>query len=221
MSTTPTSKALEGEWNGFVFRLATDEDFPKISDLLRDNFFTSEPLTVLWGTSEEYERDVDMMCRAMLGDNLSFLALDAATNEVAGVRLNFHNARESQPAPPTNQNAKRITYLLRLLNEKSQLFDTYKIEEFANLFTTCVHKNYRQRGLVTEIYRRTIALTRERGYFLAMATFTNPFSRAGAAKVGFQELARIPLKGLKDEDGEELAPGASDDFCITQAVYIL
>jgi hypothetical protein len=218
---SPTVEALKGEWNGFNFRLATSADFETIANLLHENFFPHEPLTILWGSSEEYETDINNMFQAMLADNLSFLAFDAVTQEVAGVRLNFHNARDTQPRPPGSKEARRIMYLLGQLNEKSKLFDTYNITEFANLFITCVHRNYCKRGLVTEMYRRTIALCRERGYFLAMATFTNLFSRAGATKVGFEEVARIPLKGIKDADGEELAPGADDDFCITQSIYIL
>jgi len=105
---------------------------------------------------------------------------------------------------------KMIPFCLTL-QEESKVFDKLGVEEMATFVTISVGKEFRNQGLGTEMYRRSLALLKEKGYSAVDGCFSNPFSRRIAEKLGFSELGRAYIGQYEDSKGVKVFPDATPE----------
>lgn len=106
-----------------------------------------------------------------------------------------------------------ITSMLEAANKKADLYDIYGIDFYADFLMTSVDPEFQRQGLVTEIYKRSIALLRAKGYPVCKSVFSSPFTRKAATNLGFQEHSRLYFLDHKNEQGELILPNAEPDMC--------
>lgn len=75
------------------------------------------------------------------------------------------------------------------------------MDKYPELFIVATDRDYRGKGLATEMYRKAIAKFRAQGYPLVSSTFTNPFSRKLGDKLGFKPVNRMEFQDFKNPDG--------------------
>ena len=86
-----TDRSIEGEWQGFEFRIIRDEDFDIVNEHLGNNFFRDEPISQLIGFTPEFVSDVSKVWRPTISQKLSLVAIDVATQKVSKrVLITFH-----------------------------------------------------------------------------------------------------------------------------------
>ncbi|CAG7724842.1 unnamed protein product [Allacma fusca] len=222
-STTNMQRFVEGNWNRFHFRQAFLSDLDQLSTLMR-TCLLDEPMTKLLDPDEDYFQDYDKFVRLTLEQNLTFFAVETSTKRFAGARICF-NQRKDMDWSVFDFKSSKLAKLMRYINcldDRTRLYEKYNLDSYMMCFLAIVHPDFRQQGLATEMYRRAVELARAEGFFLAKACFSSPYSRAAAAKVGFEEVARITYFDVTDENGKPVIPGAVDDQqVITQGIYIL
>ena len=76
-------RSIEGEWQGFEFRIIHDEDFEIVNEHLGNNFFRDEPISQLIGFTPEFVSDVSKIWRPTISQNLSLVATDKVTKKVS------------------------------------------------------------------------------------------------------------------------------------------
>ena len=95
------------------------------------------------------------------------------------------------------------------------------MDHYAELLIASVDPEFRERGLATEMYRRTFNLLRSKGYKITESNFTSPITRKVATKFGFEELVRRYFKDYKDENGKPFIHNAKDDQFSAYMVKVL
>ena len=107
-------------------------------------------------------------------------------------------------------NLMKVIYVC---NTEADVFGRYPIDHYAYYITASIGRDYRNQGLASEMYRRSEALLREHKFPLVASCFTSPWTRKIATNRNFKELSRFYLKDLKDDNGRQVLPDATDDDC--------
>jgi ribosomal protein S18 acetylase RimI-like enzyme len=206
---------VEGEWKNFVFKMGTPDKYPLIFEQLRSVFCRDEPLNKMAGYSEEFADDIERFARYYMDKNegLTFYVEEKDTGKVAGVRITSSQKKgDPEPNFPINSDsAKRVLGVLGQVADGGSVFEKYGVDTYGYFLMTCVDPAFRGQGLVTEIYRRSIALLKAKGYPACASLFSSPFTRKAATNLGFDLLFNKKVLDCKDEAGNLLIPNAGED----------
>lgn len=85
--------------------------------------------------------------------------------------------------------------------KEANVFERYGVNEYAALLVSSTHPKFRNQGLATEMYKRTLTLLKAEGVKVVKSTFTSPYSRAAVKRLGFEELCRVNWRDVKDKEG--------------------
>ncbi|CAL8092428.1 unnamed protein product [Orchesella dallaii] len=205
---------VEGEWKSFVFRMAQPSDCANILAHLRQNFYRDEPLCKHVGYEDAMADEFDIFAPAALKDNLSFIAVDKATDKIAGVRITTHVRKEDKHdfPPINNKKTRAVVNVLIKLTEEANVFGKYpEITHFAEFFMVSVDRDFRGHGLASEIYERSFNMLTALKFPLIKCVFSSPYTQRIARKRGFIELGRLYFQDCKDDNGERPFPNATED----------
>lgn len=98
--------------------------------------------------------------------------------------------------------SKVLLRLVEITENMAGLFETYRLDEYAEFFVASCAPHHRQRGITTEMYVRNLRFLKAEGFKLAKSLFTSPYTRAAVAKLGFKEVCRLDYRDLCDENGK-------------------
>jgi len=116
---------------------------------------------------------------------------------------------------------KKIVPFILNLQEQGKVFDVLGVHEVATLVSLSIEREFRQQGLATEFYRRTIAFLKAKMYPAVEGCFSSPYARKIAEKLGFQELSSAYVAEYKDAKGEVVFPNAApEDFISIMALKL-
>jgi GNAT superfamily N-acetyltransferase len=217
------AQEIEGAWNGFKIRLVTSEDQEVLQKHLIQNFYRDEPLCNLMGYSDDLAKDFMQIWITFISHNLSLVALDEETNEVAGVRITLDHPKgfDWSVYKVTSWQMRTLLQILGMAEEKANVYETCNVDRYADWFLVSVEKKYRGQGLAQELYQRSINLAREKKLPLVKCIFSSPYSRKAGANLGFQELSAFYVTEALDENGETLLPNAAPNQKVTLGVFKL
>lgn len=105
---------------------------------------------------------------------------------------------------------KMIPFILHL-QEEGKVFETLGVDEIATLVSVSVDREFRRQGLATEMYRRSLAMLKAKGYSVVEGYFSSPHSRKIASKLGFQLLTESYIGQYENSQGELVFPDAKPD----------
>jgi len=205
---------VEGEWKSFVFRMAQPSDYPSILAHLRQNFYRDEPLCRHIGYEDALADEFDTFVSGAFNDNLSFIAVDKATDKIAGVRVTTNvRKEENHGLPPVNhKKTQAVVNVLIKLTEEADVFGKYpKISNYADFFLVSVDREFRGHGLASEIYERAFNMLTALKFPLIKCVFSSPYTQRIARKRGFIELGRSYFQDWRDENGDRNFPDATED----------
>jgi len=200
--------SVEGDWNKFVFKLVEPADHQKIYDHIVVHLF---PCLKCIGYTDAVKDDWLNIFHGLLndGNKLSFVALDKATGDLAGLRV-ATIVKKDHPEPPPTFKHKINQDMFNGLDEldaQCGIWEKYPhLDKYADFFGISVDPKYRQQGLCTELYKRAILWSKSRGLSIAKVSFSSPYSRKAGKKHGFRELGRMQCIDFKDEKGLPLNP---------------
>lgn len=90
------------------------------------------------------------------------------------------------------------------MEESYSIAKTYNVSIFPELAILSVDKEFRGKGLATELYRRGITQLTGDGHSLIYSEFSNPLSRKVGERVGFKEESRFYFKDFKHKDDSDV-----------------
>lgn len=136
--------------------------------------------------------------------------------QVAGVRIIREMSKDAVAPNMSLINSpelqKMIPFILHL-QEEGKVFDTLGVDEIATLVSVSVEQEFRRQGLATEMYKRSLAMLKAKGYVAVEGYFSSPHARKIATKLGFHQLAISYIGQYEDSQGELVFPDAKpDDF---------
>lgn len=213
---------VDGQWNDFNIRFVQLTDIPNILQFMES---VHDPLRDISPPDETYTAYANAKLGKLMESEevceLSLIATDRVTNEIAGIHMQFIWRKEDafrggsinvdETIPPFR---KILNLMHAELNDtKLGMFERYGVEFVVWNFLVAVNEKHRNKGLASEMYSRIVRLLKHKKFPLAFSIFTSPFSRRAAQKVGFLEIDRLYFEELRHENGEIAVPAATaDDF---------
>jgi hypothetical protein len=122
-----------------------------------------------------------------------------------------------------SKKAQTILGYIAKASELCKMFDIHPdIDHYAEFFMASVGRDYRGRGLLTELYNRSILLFRQMGIPLCKVFLSSPYTRKACQNKGFTEHVRMYLTEYKDpETGKQYFPNAKPDEIVSMAALRL
>jgi len=208
---------VEGEWKNFVFTLLNESNKAKAYEHLKQYFYEDELVCSQFGRStEECAGEFERFYDAVVPQNLSFMAAEKDTGEVAGVIMIALRYKDQDVSSLTNFQSPQLKNLANVvlkLEEEVNFPDRFGITEFASFLTASTNRKHREMGLMTEMFRRSLELLKatKTNIKYVKSVHTSPWTTKALGNLGFKELARIRFKDLQVEDnGEQLFPNLPD-----------
>ncbi|ODM93378.1 Dopamine N-acetyltransferase [Orchesella cincta] len=198
-------------FENFSFKFIEPHEYEAVLKVLEGHLYQCmEPM----GYKAEMAEDWNGFFKAMLhrGDNLSYMAVDTETGQIASIRMVDH-ARKGKTAdfPPMKHKANvESMEICEKLCENENLYEKYDITEYGDMFGLVTVSDYRQRGLAGEMYRRGLHFLKKRGFKIVKCGFVSPFTRRAGKKHGYKEFARRRFLECIGSDGKILNPNADD-----------
>lgn len=123
--------------------------------------------------------------------------------KVAAVRVTFRHAKATNfdGVKMNSKPMKELYKIVDLCHAGCDLFDYYNLEEYGDFFVASCAPKYRQLGITTEMYRRSLEFLAAEGFKMAKSVFTSPYTRAAATNLGFEEVFKLDYKDIMDEEG--------------------
>ncbi|XP_046981726.1 arylalkylamine N-acetyltransferase 1-like [Schistocerca americana] len=213
--TTPMSATAPATPMSYEIRPLTQQDGPRMISFLRRLFFRDEPLNVavqLVQPGEETCRELEEYCLSSLPDDLSLMAVDAASGEMLAVCINgIHEPGgeaegEAAAAQCPNPRFRRILQLLAFVDSRAsaalkQRFPDPADRRQLEVRILSVDGAARGRGLATALISRTSELAKQRGIPLVRVDCTSHYSARAVGRLGFECVFSMPYAQYK-RDGE-------------------
>ena len=210
----------------YVLRGATREDIPIINELLEEDFFPEETIfqcllskskgSLTKDDLRQIYQDHRRCIEAIVTNYVCLVVVHRPTNEIVGVNAmmgmdnpNFpikDRAVDAQKVyPPESKLVQEYFRYTNSITASSELFVRFpKCKRALEFFYVAVDGRHRQRGLSTLLMKEGIECARSHGADLVFGTFTSPFSKRSAEKLGLKTVIDIDLLKYRDADGTML-----------------
>ncbi|XP_047099919.1 arylalkylamine N-acetyltransferase 1-like [Schistocerca piceifrons] len=213
--TAPVPSTAAAAALSYEIRPLTQQDGPRMISFLRRLFFRDEPLNVavqLVQPGEETCRELEDYCLSSLPDNLSLMAVDAASGEMLAVCINgIHEPGgeaegESAAAQCPNPRFRRILQLLTFVDARASAELASRFPDPADrrqleVRVVSVDTAARGRGLATALISRSSELAKQHGIPLVRIDCTSHYSARAASRLGFECIFSVPYAQY-ERDGD-------------------
>jgi len=214
--------------NGFLYRFIEPSDYDAVIPFLEKNLYriALEPAGYVPESAEDWNEFFSRLMRN--GKNLSYLAEDIETGEIAGCRM-VNLVEKDVPSdltsayPPYFKHKCNIEVFKHCVDmcKDENLFEKHNIKEYLEMFGLTVDEKYRRRGIAGELYRRGLNCFQKRGYKIVKCSFISPYTRRAGHKHGYNEFARRYFHDLKDDDGNILNPDSNPEEFLCYGIFDL
>ena len=186
---------MKGDYEFDKGRLAviTQEHYDATYDIMGIHFTPDEPLCNAFGVT--WDKYFQGVISDILEQNLSICMISNETFEVIGVLVMSVMKRSDPtfgPLSVQNEQLRDIFVFLHQHDDKMNLFDRYRVDEYIHLEMLAVHKDFRQKGYGGLLVQAAVALCRELGFEVITSEGTSNFSQKIFEKNGFEILAKLP-----------------------------
>jgi len=219
---------LEEPSNGFRYKFIEPEEHDEVIKLLERSLYriALEPVGYDSTSAEDWSEFFRRILKK--GDNLSYIAVDIETGEIAGARI-VDLVKRDAPSdlksafPPyfKHKNSKDVFKVCGDMNKDVNLFEQYSIPEYPEMFGLTVDEKYRQRGIAGEMYRRGLNYFQKKGYQIVKCSFISQYTRKAGHKNGYKEYVRRYFHDCKDDDGNILNPESDPNLFVCYGIYDL
>ena len=182
------------------YQLVAPEQFGEAVKLFDDHFLTDEPIMKSLGPSH-LQSDIDKMNRLVLSflkHNLSWCAIDKSTGRMVGVRITYSQSLADLPDAQltfdelvssgwSNEWAS-VMFLLDAMLDAKEILTSYKESKMLELFAVGVNSDYRNRGIASELVRRTLDHAVAVGHTIAGVVCTSIYTQKLFEKQGFEKV---------------------------------
>jgi|SRR5215470_4854948 len=174
-------------------------DVDEIIRLLAKTFSASEPPAVAMGlTFNDFEQFVDLLCPPAVAGELTIVARDFETRQIAGVMLTDDFAVPPDLKPSQfSEKFLPILAMLDSLDEQYRQGRSIVPGQYLHLFMLAVDEQFAGRGIATQLVSACLENGRQKGYTHAVTEATGVISQHVFRKLGFVERDRISYQDYR------------------------
>jgi len=196
--------------DGVTIRVMTKEDYAKVKEFMKDDFFLWEPLCQFSGESvqQQNEKENDENHLSMIAQGTCLVALDESNaGQIVGIVLagaHFPEdvARHRLEAEAMEQHLwGRSSVMLSKMEREANLFEHYGISRVLCSEITSVAKSMRGKGLGSRLAATLMEVGRSKGFPAMVAYCTSFFSARQKAALGMQCIYSLAYADYKDAQG--------------------
>jgi len=204
----PLSPRGPGSADGrLVFSPLRESEADEAARIYRDVFLADEP------TSQARAPDparllnyAGQYTRFLAGKNLSFVARDPETHEIAGfifcIDITETPGSAGDRVMPLHEDFREVMIMIKELEDRYINPSETARGTMLHIFQIGVDRKYRGRGCAQGLIRRALANARERGFQRALADCTSlasrrTFEQSGFHEVGFSSYESFSLDGVR------------------------
>ncbi|KAL5291802.1 hypothetical protein ACFFRR_010908 [Megaselia abdita] len=200
-----------------VYRLAEEKDEPGVLKLLRDHFYTDEPLSKNAGYHDPAD---EQFAVGLIKQGTSTVA--DVNGQIVGVRLAYPSHKKSQVSAKFNKKPttafERLMGFINALESKSNVFGRYQVETVMQGHMLSVHRDFRGKGIARKLYEHNMELAKEKGFPIYVCDCSSLFSSRLCEKLGMEQTATMEFHEYCDENGNAYyTPEPPHDFARSYA----
>ncbi|CAL8099338.1 unnamed protein product [Orchesella dallaii] len=217
-----TTSMTNTRWKEFTFKVIEPSDYSAVFRHLKGSFYIEEPVNKALGFSPEREQDlnvrkIDMFNR--YSKSLAVCPLEEPDRIVAVLITNIHDVNTPMPFfEPRSPITTKYRHVLEQMEKAFNIHETYGVPRFPELAILSVDKEFRGKGIATELYKRAISQLFLEGFPLVYSEFSNPISRLVGERLGFKEVSRFYFKDLTLPDISCAFDNVENDDFVTLTV---
>lgn len=125
----------------------------------------------------------------MLEQHVTLVCFKEGSDEIIGMNMigvkTKNECNEVQECP-SGRPLQDLVRTMKIISDKFNFFDVYKVEEYMSAFGLSVTREYRGRGIGQYILRARVPLGKAIGIEITNTVFTSTASQILAGKAGFQ-----------------------------------
>lgn len=194
-----------------VFGPLLESEADEAARIFRDVFLADEPTSQARAPDParllNYAREYT---RFLAGKNLSFVARDLESNEIAGfifcIDITVTPESAGDPGMPLLEDFREVMIMIRELEDRYINPSETVRGTVLHIFQIGVDRKYRGCGIAQGLIRRALANARERGFRRALADCTSRASRRTFELSGFHEAGFSSYEGFS-LDGDRFFAG--------------
>lgn len=190
-----------------VYQLVVPEQYQEALDLFNNYFLPYNPVQrALKCTLPVDKSDQEIM--KCLKQDLSWCAIDEETGKMVGVRIpGSETIDELSDVQPTfdqfvasgwSKEWSAIWMLLQSAMDTKKILIANQENKILELFAVCVHLDYFQRGIATELVKRTLAHSVKVGFTFAGVICTSAYAQRLFKKLEFTKVKELPYSTYID-----------------------
>jgi ribosomal protein S18 acetylase RimI-like enzyme len=214
--------------NGIRYKFLESHEHDEAIKLLERSLYriALEPFTYDPASAEDWNAFFTKIIKS--GKNLSYIAVDEETGEIAGCRIVDlvqrdapSDLKSSYPPYFKHKNSIDVFKLCGDVCKDVNLFEQYGISEYPEMFGLTVDPKYRMRGIAGELYQRGLNYFQKKGFPIVKCSFTSPYTRRAGIKRGYKEFARRNFHDCKDDQGKVLNPDSNPEEFLSYGIFDL
>lgn len=182
------------------YRLAEEKDEPGVLKLLREHFYTDEPLSKFDGYHDLAD---EQFAVGLIKLRTSTVA--ETNGEIIGVRLAYPNQKENLVCEAFNKKPTtaydRLFGFVNALQVKSDVFNKYQVDTVMQGHMVGVNRNFRGKGIAGKLYEENMKLAKQKGFPVYVCDCTSLFSAKLCEKIGMEQIATMEFNEYCDENG--------------------
>lgn len=184
-----------------TYRLAESKDEPSVLKLLREHFYTDEPLS----KSQGYHDAADEQF-AIGTIKFNTCTVAECDGHIVGFRLAYPSNKDNQVAAAYNGRPntafEKLMGFVCALERKSNVFARYQVDTVMQGHMLCVHSDFRGKGIARRLYEENMELAKQKGFPVYVCDCTSLFSARLCEKLGMEQTATMEFHEYCDENGK-------------------
>lgn len=160
---------------------------------------------------------VRAMYRKVFEERISLICIKSGSEEVAGLNaLNIKSRFDATSAVSEDPNFRLLNESLQHIENAFRVVDHYGVDRYVFAAGLCVDKNFRGRGIATEILKARAGVLRAIGLTVTSSVFSTIGAQRAAASAGYDENYTISYEEL-----EKLFPQMNCSFAYGTSCKVL
>jgi GNAT superfamily N-acetyltransferase len=136
--------------------------------------------------------------RKVFEDRVSLICIRADTNEIVALNALFIKSKiHPSLFPNDDEKFRTLNESKKYIDLKSNIYNHYNVDRYVCGAGLCVHRDYRGRGIATELLRTRAALLRAIGLKVTSTVFSTVGAQKAAYAAGYDENFCIEFEDLE------------------------
>jgi len=196
------SKDDSDDEDEFFIQDLTENYFDMAVDFIVDNHARGAVFHRAAGTIET-DAGIELIrkyYRAAFEQRISLICIDGRTNEIAGLNALYLATKFDPPKPESDDpNFRNLNKIMKFIGESFNVYGHYGVDRIMFAAGLCVDKQYRGRGIATEILKARVHVLKAIGVEVTSSIFSTVGAQKAAKAAGYDENFSISYEEMDEK----------------------